>query len=110
MADKQGTDVFFLQRMKALSLAGRGICFSQMDQGKEALRDFQLSLQALPGRHSVYPEGSIITFCFSGCQPKPPTEIQLLVWQAMLNSITTMPRKETLYCSVGEQEVIRKID
>lgn len=49
MADKQGTDVFFLQRMKALSLAGRGICFTQMDQMKEALRDLQLSLQALPG-------------------------------------------------------------
>lgn len=48
MADKPGTDVFFLQRMKALSLAGRGICFSQMDQGKEALRNLQLSLQALP--------------------------------------------------------------
>lgn len=72
MADKPGTDVFFLQRMKALSLAGRGICFSQMDQGKEALRNLQLSLQALPGKHSVYPEGAIITSWFSGCQPKPP--------------------------------------
>lgn len=62
MADKQGTDVFFLQRMKALSLAGRGICFNQMDQMKEALRDLQLSLQALPGNTQCVSVEALITF------------------------------------------------
>nr|XP_015828046.2 Fanconi anemia group G protein isoform X1 [Nothobranchius furzeri] len=43
-----GTNVCILQRLKGLSLAGRGISFTQMDRLKEALRDLQLSLQALP--------------------------------------------------------------
>lgn len=64
MADKRGTDVFFLQRMKALSLAGRGICFTQMDQMKAALRDLQLSLQASPGKSQCVPINAIITWWF----------------------------------------------
>lgn len=49
MVGKQGTDLCVLQRLKGLSLAGRGISFSQTDQLRKALRDLQLSLQALPG-------------------------------------------------------------
>ncbi|RVE68185.1 hypothetical protein OJAV_G00090110 [Oryzias javanicus] len=44
----QTADTCVLQRLKGLSLAGRGISFSQMDHLKEALRDLQLSLQAVP--------------------------------------------------------------
>uniref|UniRef100_A0A3B3D3C8 FA complementation group G n=2 Tax=Oryzias melastigma TaxID=30732 RepID=A0A3B3D3C8_ORYME len=44
----QTADLHILQRLKGLSLAGRGISFSQMDHLKEALRDLQLSLQAVP--------------------------------------------------------------
>lgn len=42
-------DLWALQRLKGLALAGRGICFTQRDQLREALRDLQLSLQASPG-------------------------------------------------------------
>ncbi|XP_041793643.1 Fanconi anemia group G protein isoform X2 [Chelmon rostratus] len=49
MVGRQGTDLCVLQRLKGLSLAGRGISFSQTDQLREALRDLQLSLQAFPG-------------------------------------------------------------
>uniref|UniRef100_A0A3P8U3P3 FA complementation group G n=1 Tax=Amphiprion percula TaxID=161767 RepID=A0A3P8U3P3_AMPPE len=45
---KQGKDQCVLQRLKGLSLAGRGISFTQTDKLKEALRDLQLSLQAFP--------------------------------------------------------------
>ncbi|XP_068994837.1 Fanconi anemia group G protein [Embiotoca jacksoni] len=45
---KQGRDLCILQRLKGLSLAGRGISFTQTDQLKEALRDLQLGLQAFP--------------------------------------------------------------
>uniref|UniRef100_I3K7T9 FA complementation group G n=1 Tax=Oreochromis niloticus TaxID=8128 RepID=I3K7T9_ORENI len=45
---KHGKDLCALQRMKGLSLAWRGISFTQMDQLREALRDLQLSLQAFP--------------------------------------------------------------
>ncbi|XP_065821905.1 Fanconi anemia group G protein isoform X2 [Labrus bergylta] len=48
MVCKQRTDLCTLQRLKGLSIAGRGISFTQTDQLKEALRDLQLSLQALP--------------------------------------------------------------
>ncbi|KAI4820361.1 hypothetical protein KUCAC02_028345 [Chaenocephalus aceratus] len=48
MVGKQGTDLCILQRLKGLSLAGRGISFTQTDQLREALRDLQLSLQAFP--------------------------------------------------------------
>ncbi|XP_038560147.1 Fanconi anemia group G protein [Micropterus salmoides] len=48
MVSKQETDVYILQRLKGLSLAGRGISFTQTDQLREALRDLQLSLQAFP--------------------------------------------------------------
>ncbi|XP_062273250.1 Fanconi anemia group G protein [Scomber scombrus] len=48
MVDKQRTDLCILQRLKGLSLAGRGVSFTQTDQLKEALRDLQLSLQAFP--------------------------------------------------------------
>ncbi|XP_034548756.1 Fanconi anemia group G protein [Notolabrus celidotus] len=48
MVSKKGTDLCILQRLKGLSLAGRGISFTQTDQLREALRDLQLSLQALP--------------------------------------------------------------
>ncbi|XP_068167441.1 Fanconi anemia group G protein [Antennarius striatus] len=48
MAGKQATDLCVLQRMKGLSLAGRGICFSHTDQIKDALRDLQLSLHTIP--------------------------------------------------------------
>ncbi|XP_029295840.1 Fanconi anemia group G protein isoform X2 [Cottoperca gobio] len=37
-----------VKRLKGLSLAGRGISFTQTDQLREALRDLQLSMQALP--------------------------------------------------------------
>ncbi|XP_044052731.1 Fanconi anemia group G protein isoform X2 [Siniperca chuatsi] len=49
MVGRQGTDLYILQRLKGLSLAGRGISFAQTDQLREALRDLQLSLQASPG-------------------------------------------------------------
>ncbi|XP_047447623.1 Fanconi anemia group G protein isoform X2 [Mugil cephalus] len=45
---KRGGNLCILQRLKGLSLAGRGISFTQTDQLKEALRDLQLSLQAFP--------------------------------------------------------------
>ncbi|XP_068594679.1 Fanconi anemia group G protein [Brachionichthys hirsutus] len=48
MAGKQAAGLCVLQRLKGLSLAGRGICFSQTDQLREALRDIQLSLHAIP--------------------------------------------------------------
>ncbi|XP_069379960.1 Fanconi anemia group G protein isoform X2 [Paralichthys olivaceus] len=48
MVDKQGTDLCILQRLKGLSLAGRGIGFTQTDRLREALRDLLLSLQAFP--------------------------------------------------------------
>ncbi|XP_018524999.1 Fanconi anemia group G protein isoform X2 [Lates calcarifer] len=48
MVVKQGTHLCILQRLKGLSLAGRGISFTQTDQLKEALRDLLLSLQASP--------------------------------------------------------------
>ncbi|KAM9858634.1 Fanconi anemia group G protein [Aulostomus maculatus] len=47
MVDKQRRDMCFLQRLKGLSLACRGISFTQTDQLREALRDLQLSLQAV---------------------------------------------------------------
>lgn len=50
---KHGKDLCTLQRMKGLSLAWRGISFTQMDQLREALRDLQLSLQAFPGIHAT---------------------------------------------------------
>ncbi|XP_030593830.1 Fanconi anemia group G protein isoform X2 [Archocentrus centrarchus] len=43
---KYGRDLCVLQTMKGLSLAGRGISFTQMDHLRQALRDLQLSLQA----------------------------------------------------------------
>lgn len=42
-----------LQRLKGLSLAGRGISFSQMERLKEALRDLQHSLHVLPGTSAL---------------------------------------------------------
>ncbi|XP_036382725.1 Fanconi anemia group G protein [Megalops cyprinoides] len=42
-----------LQRLKGLALAGRGVCFMARGQEKEALRDFQLSLQASPGMEDI---------------------------------------------------------
>ncbi|TNM89432.1 hypothetical protein fugu_003666 [Takifugu bimaculatus] len=45
---KCGTSVRVLQRLKGLSLAGRGISFSQTERLKEALRDLQHSLHVLP--------------------------------------------------------------
>ncbi|XP_068422481.1 Fanconi anemia group G protein isoform X2 [Clinocottus analis] len=48
MVGMQGTDLFILQRLKGLSLAGRGISFTQTDQLREALRDLHLSMQAFP--------------------------------------------------------------
>ncbi|KAM7416405.1 hypothetical protein PAMA_018460 [Pampus argenteus] len=48
MVNEQRKDLCILQRLKGLSLAGRGISFTQTDQLKEALRDLQLSLQAFP--------------------------------------------------------------
>ena len=49
----QGTDLCVLQRLKGLSLAGRGISFTHMDQLREALKDLQLSMQAFPGIHTT---------------------------------------------------------
>uniref|UniRef100_H3BX27 FA complementation group G n=1 Tax=Tetraodon nigroviridis TaxID=99883 RepID=H3BX27_TETNG len=46
---KCGTHLSVLKRLKGLSLAGRGISFLQTEQLREALRDLQLSLHALPG-------------------------------------------------------------
>lgn len=43
-----GRNLYILQRLKGISLAGRGISFAQMDQLKDALRDLQLSLHAFP--------------------------------------------------------------
>uniref|UniRef100_A0A672ID34 FA complementation group G n=2 Tax=Salarias fasciatus TaxID=181472 RepID=A0A672ID34_SALFA len=43
-----GTNLYTLQRLKGLSLAGRGVSFTQMDKLKEALRDLQLSLHTFP--------------------------------------------------------------
>ncbi|XP_072288565.1 Fanconi anemia group G protein [Eucyclogobius newberryi] len=48
MVNKDGSKLFTLQRLKAFSLAGRGICFAQTDRLKEALRDLHLSLHAFP--------------------------------------------------------------
>ncbi|XP_008280228.1 Fanconi anemia group G protein [Stegastes partitus] len=45
---KRGKDLCVLERLKGLSLAGRGICFIQIDKLKEALRDLQLGLQTFP--------------------------------------------------------------
>ncbi|XP_035495625.1 Fanconi anemia group G protein isoform X3 [Scophthalmus maximus] len=48
MVVKQGSDLCVLQRLKGLSLAGRGIAFTQTNHLREALRDLLLSLQAFP--------------------------------------------------------------
>ncbi|XP_074526135.1 Fanconi anemia group G protein [Halichoeres trimaculatus] len=48
LVSKKGTDLCILQRLKGLSLCGRGISYAQTDQLREALRDLQLSLNALP--------------------------------------------------------------
>ncbi|XP_041856252.1 Fanconi anemia group G protein isoform X2 [Melanotaenia boesemani] len=48
MGVKWGIDLCVLKRLKALSFAGRGISFTQMDHLSKALRDLQLSLQVLP--------------------------------------------------------------
>ncbi|XP_042344579.1 Fanconi anemia group G protein, partial [Plectropomus leopardus] len=48
MVGERGTDLCILQRLKGLSLAGRGISFTQTDQLREALRDLQLSMQVFP--------------------------------------------------------------
>ncbi|XP_032371591.1 Fanconi anemia group G protein isoform X2 [Etheostoma spectabile] len=48
MVGKQGSYLCILQRLKGLSLAGRGVSFTQTDQLREALRDLQLSMQAFP--------------------------------------------------------------
>ncbi|XP_014326114.1 Fanconi anemia group G protein isoform X1 [Xiphophorus maculatus] len=45
---EQGVDLCVLQRLKGLSLAGRGISFAQIDRLKESLRDLHLSQQAHP--------------------------------------------------------------
>ncbi|KAJ3604366.1 hypothetical protein NHX12_029107 [Muraenolepis orangiensis] len=47
-ASPHGSKVFTLQRLKGLSLAGRGISFTHRDQLREALRDLQLSIQISP--------------------------------------------------------------
>lgn len=41
--------VMFLEALKGKVLAFRAVCFAERGQLKEALRDFQLSLQAMPG-------------------------------------------------------------
>ncbi|XP_069043263.1 Fanconi anemia group G protein isoform X2 [Lepisosteus oculatus] len=43
------TSIMALRRLKALAFAGRGVSFMARQQGKEALLNFQLSLQATPG-------------------------------------------------------------
>nr|XP_057926883.1 Fanconi anemia group G protein isoform X2 [Doryrhamphus excisus] len=48
MVDEQRADLGVLQRLKGLSLAWRGISFMQSDNPRNALRDLQLGLQALP--------------------------------------------------------------
>ncbi|XP_071338900.1 Fanconi anemia group G protein [Trachinotus anak] len=48
MVVKQETGLCILQRLKGLSLAGRGISFTQTDRLREALRDLLLGLQAFP--------------------------------------------------------------
>uniref|UniRef100_A0A8C6SUL1 FA complementation group G n=1 Tax=Neogobius melanostomus TaxID=47308 RepID=A0A8C6SUL1_9GOBI len=48
MGKKVASKLSIHQRLKAFSFAGRGICFSQTGQLKEALRDLQLSLHAFP--------------------------------------------------------------
>ncbi|KAK2837336.1 hypothetical protein Q5P01_014548 [Channa striata] len=45
---KKGTGLHILSKLKGLSLAGRGISFTQTDNLKEALRDLQLSMQISP--------------------------------------------------------------
>uniref|UniRef100_A0A3P9MZQ4 FA complementation group G n=1 Tax=Poecilia reticulata TaxID=8081 RepID=A0A3P9MZQ4_POERE len=45
---KKKKNLCVLQRLKGLSLAGRGISFAQIDRLREALRDLQLSRQAHP--------------------------------------------------------------
>lgn len=41
--------VMLLEALKGKVLAFRAVCFVEREQLKEALRDFQLSLQAMPG-------------------------------------------------------------
>ncbi|MCJ8746994.1 hypothetical protein PDJAM_G00148260 [Pangasius djambal] len=50
-ADRGAADhtVMFLEALKGKVLAFRAVCFVERGQLKEALRDFQLSLQATPG-------------------------------------------------------------
>ncbi|XP_061673197.1 Fanconi anemia group G protein [Syngnathoides biaculeatus] len=48
MCNEKRRDLQILQRMKGLSLAGRGISFAQTDQLRHALRNLQLSLHAFP--------------------------------------------------------------
>ncbi|CAL8347863.1 unnamed protein product [Lota lota] len=47
-ASRHGSKLCTLQRLKGLSLAGRGISFTQRDQLREALRDLQLSTLVSP--------------------------------------------------------------
>uniref|UniRef100_A0A8C6SW10 FA complementation group G n=1 Tax=Neogobius melanostomus TaxID=47308 RepID=A0A8C6SW10_9GOBI len=53
MGKKVASKLSIHQRLKAFSFAGRGICFSQTGQLKEALRDLQLSLHAFPGKEQT---------------------------------------------------------
>ncbi|XP_061527692.1 Fanconi anemia group G protein [Phycodurus eques] len=48
MCNEKRADLQILQRMKGLSLAGRGISFAQTDQLRHAQRNLQLSLHAFP--------------------------------------------------------------
>lgn len=52
-AESEAVDhtVMVIKALKGKVLAFRAVCFVEKGQLKEALRDFQLSLQAMPGIH-----------------------------------------------------------
>ena len=52
LSGRPGAGLRSLQTLKGLSLAGRGVCFTQRDQLREALRDLQLSTLVSPGTHT----------------------------------------------------------
>ncbi|XP_059921632.1 Fanconi anemia group G protein isoform X2 [Gadus macrocephalus] len=49
LSGRPGAGLRSLQTLKGLSLAGRGVCFTQRDQLREALGDLQLSALVSPG-------------------------------------------------------------
>ncbi|XP_051806700.1 Fanconi anemia group G protein isoform X2 [Acanthochromis polyacanthus] len=86
---QRGKDLCVLQKLKGLSLAGRGISFTQTDKLKEALRDLQLSLQAFPGIFLCTYRNLSLALCWT--QQSSATEYRNLVLPSQPGDKKRMP-------------------